>query len=87
MTSLIFDILNSNYLHFVSFTDHLKGKIIQRQIQRAALGKSMTFQRRYNRDSKLSPSTEPAWEADRIFCHSISTIVHATKNVNSVNFA
>uniref|UniRef100_A0A8C0B2I0 Kinesin family member 6 n=1 Tax=Buteo japonicus TaxID=224669 RepID=A0A8C0B2I0_9AVES len=39
MTSLIFDIFNSNYLHFVPFTDHLKGEITQRHIQRAALGK------------------------------------------------
>lgn len=54
MTSLIFDILNSNYLHFVSFTDHLKGKVIQRQIQRAAQGKSVTFQIGCNRD-QLSP--------------------------------
>uniref|UniRef100_A0A8C0F4E3 Kinesin-like protein n=1 Tax=Bubo bubo TaxID=30461 RepID=A0A8C0F4E3_BUBBB len=43
MNSLIFDILNSDYSHFVSFTDHLKGKITQRHIQRAALGKSKTF--------------------------------------------
>lgn len=30
----------------------------------------MTFQTRYNRDNKLSPSAEPAWEADHIFCDS-----------------
>uniref|UniRef100_A0A663ETL1 Kinesin-like protein n=1 Tax=Aquila chrysaetos chrysaetos TaxID=223781 RepID=A0A663ETL1_AQUCH len=39
MTSLIFDILNSNYSHFVPFTDHLKGEITQRHVQRAALGR------------------------------------------------
>lgn len=91
MTSLIFDILNSNYLHFVSFTDHLKGKIIQRQIQRAALGKSITFQTGYNRANKLSPTAESAWEADCIFYDSFlplySTIVHASKNMDSVNYA
>lgn len=66
MTSLIFDILNSNSLHFLSFTDHLKGKIIQRQIQRAALGKSITFQTGYSRD-KLSPKAESAWETGCVF--------------------
>lgn len=44
MTSFIFEILNSNYSHFVYFTDHLKGEITQRHIQRAALGKSKAFQ-------------------------------------------
>uniref|UniRef100_A0A8C4Y3A7 Kinesin-like protein KIF6/9 C-terminal domain-containing protein n=1 Tax=Gopherus evgoodei TaxID=1825980 RepID=A0A8C4Y3A7_9SAUR len=32
-----------NHLHFVSFTDHLKGEITQRHMQRAALGKSRIF--------------------------------------------
>uniref|UniRef100_A0A8B9FYY4 Kinesin-like protein n=1 Tax=Amazona collaria TaxID=241587 RepID=A0A8B9FYY4_9PSIT len=40
MPSLITDILNSNCLHFVSFVDNLKGKITQRHIQKAALGKT-----------------------------------------------
>lgn len=44
INSLIFDILNPNCLHFVSFTDHLKGEITQRHIQRAVLGKIKTFQ-------------------------------------------
>ncbi|NXC95282.1 KIF6 protein, partial [Certhia familiaris] len=53
--------------------NHLKGKIIQRQIQRAALGKSITFQIGSSRDV-LSPRAESTWEEDRIFYEVFSAV-------------
>uniref|UniRef100_A0A8D0FCT0 Kinesin-like protein KIF6/9 C-terminal domain-containing protein n=1 Tax=Strix occidentalis caurina TaxID=311401 RepID=A0A8D0FCT0_STROC len=59
MNSLIFDILNSDYSHFVSFTDHLKGKITQRHIQRAALGKRLNlYKTMFNRLKELKLEIE-----------------------------
>ncbi|XP_031408264.1 kinesin-like protein KIF6 [Meleagris gallopavo] len=40
MTSLFFLYFKTNYLHFVSFADHLKGEVTQRHIQRAVLAVS-----------------------------------------------
>uniref|UniRef100_A0A8C9NBJ2 Kinesin-like protein n=1 Tax=Serinus canaria TaxID=9135 RepID=A0A8C9NBJ2_SERCA len=69
-TSLIFDILNSNYLHFISFTDHLKGKIIQRQIQRAALGKIL---------SRINLCSDVCWK----ICNTLSSSHISYKTVYS----
>ncbi|XP_033368509.1 kinesin-like protein KIF6 [Parus major] len=55
--------------------NHLKGKIMQRQIQRAALGKSVTFLIDYNRDNKFSHRAESVSDAGCIFYDSLFTAV------------